>query len=133
MEINMSDRKWLPTLADLVDRLSILNVRSAVTGDNTKETKHERWQIQSDIYLYEDKMTAEDRVAMDGAYEEVYQINKEIWELKDKMAELMPTDEEYKDLLVKAHLVNSKKNIFKNQLLNLSGELNESTKRTIFK
>ena len=127
----MCGRLWLPTLAELIDRWTILDLKEQKLGKHPDITKEMELISQDINNNYE--FSLEDDIAAKNARKEIFEINKEIWELQDKMAELTPSDKEYRNCLVKAHLVNSRKNIFKNQLLNLSGELNESTKRAIFK
>ena len=106
----MSDRRWLPTLAELVDRHTILVLKLTYAKSNHNEIIVESAQVGYDIDLYKEKMQQKELTILENATFEIFDMNKKIWEIKDKMAKLEPTNEEYAILCVEAHLINSEKN-----------------------
>jgi hypothetical protein len=79
---NKESVKYLPTLSDLIDRLSILQFKEVFILENKKEHSEEIKDILKDIQLLIDesseKITAETIRAIVG----LSQLNTHIWQIK---------------------------------------------------
>lgn len=110
------DRKYLPTLSDLVDRLAIVQLKAVFIPERTKEYLAERALIEHDIdvILRGRKITASDVHAMLV----IMLANRFIWENESKAR---AGGNEQDKLLKLTHSINGVRNAAKNQLARLDG------------
>jgi len=113
----MSERKYLPTLAELIDRLSIVQLKAIFIPENKRAYDDERALIEHDIdAILEDEFNSYGRHL--GA-KEVHAImvimlaNKQIWESESKARE---GGDEQDHLLKFSHSINGVRNTAKNVL-----------------
>lgn len=109
-------RKYLPTLSDLVDRLSIVQLKAIFIPERAKEYAHERALIEHDIdlILKKKRVTASDVHAILV----IMLANRFIWENESKARN---GGDEQDKLLKLTHSINGVRNAAKNQLARLDG------------
>jgi len=120
------EREYLPTLADLIDTLSIDQIKE-IKLKNKQSYAFEMKKISHDI----DMLISQKQIRLSARLIRIIiviaQMNLFIWNNKDKMQE---DPKHYNDLLKLAHQLNGIRNRTKNLLLELSGELEPSKKKT---
>lgn len=119
-------REYLPTLADLIDALSIDQIKE-VKLENKQSYAFEMRKISHDIDILISQKKIKLSAKLIRMIIVIAQMNLFIWNNKDKMHE---DPNHYNDLLTLAHQLNGIRNRTKNLLLQLSGELDPSKKRT---
>ena len=111
--VPMTERKYLPTFSDLVDRMSIVMLKSIFIQEHHEEYVKERSTIEHDIDLLLDekdyKLTAADIRALMG----VMLANHFIWVNESKARE---GGSEQDKLLKLTHSINGCRNTAKNKL-----------------
>lgn len=109
-------RKYLPTLSDLVDRLSIVQLKAIFIPERAKEYARERALIEHDIdlILKRKRVNASDVHAMLV----IMLANRFIWENESKAR---AGGNEQDKLLKLTHSINGVRNAAKNQLARLDG------------
>lgn len=119
-------RKYLPTLADLIDVLSIDQIKE-IKLENKRSYDLEMKKISHDI----DVLISQKQIKLSAKLIRmiivIAQINLFIWNNKDKMQE---DPSHYNDLLKIAHQLNGIRNRMKNMILELSDDIEPSKKRT---
>lgn len=120
------ERKYLPALSDLIDALSINQVKE-IKLEKKQSYALEIKKISHDI----DMLISQKKIKLSARLIRmvivIAQINLFIWNNKDKMQE---DPKNYSDLLKVAHQLNGIRNRIKNLLLEISGEVEPSKKRT---
>ena len=111
-----TERKYLPTLSDLVDRLSIVQLKAVFIPERAKEYLAERALIEHDIdlILRGKRVNASDVHAMLV----IMLANRFIWENESKAR---AGGDEQDKLLKLTHSINGVRNAAKNQLARLDG------------
>lgn len=121
-----TERKYLPTLADLIDALSIDQIKEIIL-ENKQSYSSEMKKIAHDI----DVLISQKQIKLSARLIRmiivIAQINLFIWNNKDKMRD---DPDHYNDLLRLAHQLNGIRNRIKNLLLELADDLEPSNKRT---
>ena len=126
-------RRFLPTLSDLIDRLTITQIKIIKSGTSKNdELKKESIDLQHDIDMIIKEKNSNTNAELIKDSAAIAAINLEIWNTKDKMQENLENESEYLRLLKLAHQLNGYRNRIKNNVNERIGELNESTKRTNF-
>lgn len=121
-----TERKYLPTLADLVDALSIDQIKE-IKLENKQSYALEMKKISHDIDMLISKKQIKLSARLIRMIIVIAQINLFIWNNKDKMQE---DPKHYNDLLKMAHQLNGIRNRIKNLILELSDDVEPSKKRT---
>lgn len=120
------EREYLPTLADLIDALSVNQIKE-IKLENKQSYALLMKKISRDI----DTLISQKQIKLSARLIRmiivIAQINLFIWNNKDKMQE---DPKHYNDLLKLAHQLNGIRNRIKNLLLELSDEVEPSNKRT---
>lgn len=114
-------RKYLPTLSDLVDRLTIVQLKSVFIPEHTEAYVQERKDIEHDINLILDDLAAKGRRVTATEIHAIIVImlsNRFIWENESKARE---GGSEHDHLLKLTHSINGVRNTAKNQLANIDG------------
>jgi len=120
-------REYLPTLADLIDTLSIDQIKEIKIEKNKQSYVLEMKKISHDIDMLISQKEIKLSARLIRMIIVIAQVNLFIWHNKDKMLE---DSEHYNDLLKMAHQLNGVRNKIKNLLMDLSGESEFSKKRT---
>jgi hypothetical protein len=114
-------RKYLPTISDLVDRLSIVQLKAIFIGEHRDEYLDERKLIEHDIDLIlAERQGAGERVTASDIHAIIIIMltNRFIWENESKAR----SGENGQDALLKlTHSINGVRNAAKNQLARLDG------------
>ncbi len=122
-------RHFLPSFAELIDRLTVDQIKEVLLTNETKDIPKEISAICKDI----DIMINQNQIVLSARLIRIIiilaQLNVHIWSNKDRM-KLDP--ESYDDHLKLAHQLNGLRNQMKNLLLEESGERDESSERTNF-
>lgn len=114
-------RKYLPTLSDLVDRLTIVQLKSVFIPEHTEAYVQERKDIEHDINLILDELAAKGKRVTATEIHAIIVImlaNRFIWENESKARE---GGSEHDHLLKLTHSINGVRNTAKNQLANIDG------------
>jgi hypothetical protein len=121
-----NERKYLPTLADLIDALIIDQIKE-IKLENKESYAREMEKISHDIDLLVSQKQIQLSARLMRMIIALSQINVFIWNNKDTMQE---DPARYNELLTLAHQLNGIRNKIKNKLLEVSGEADPSKKRT---
>jgi hypothetical protein len=126
-----SERKINVPLAELVDRLSICQIKELVfNNDNYAPFMKD---LENDIDSILPNINIQSQANLIKYVITISISNWIVWFLKDKMASETPNGKSYiEDLKTAQDLNNCIKNFSKNKILELTGELNPATKRTTF-
>ena len=126
----MKKRKFLPPLAELIDRMTVTQIKLALLKNGKNDFANELKKLEHDI----DIIICENNVAVDSNIIRsaiiLAQINLHIWINKDKMQTNLENEPEYLRLLKFAHQLNGIRNKIKNSLLNREKIQNESQKKS---
>ena len=114
----MNKRKYLPTLSDLVDRMTIIQLKAIFIPEHSKEYVAERKLVEHDIDLIlkglKRRVTASDIHAIAV----IMLANRFIWESESKAR---AGGDQQDKLLKLTHSINGVRNTAKNQLGRLDG------------
>ena len=124
------NRKYKIPFSELVDRLTVDQIKLLKKMDDKKGSlKEEIKDVMYDI----DTIINDKKILLNSDIIRMIiilsQINLHIWNLKDKMSE---NKDDYDKNLKLAHQLNGIRNQIKNILLQITDELNQSSKRTNF-
>lgn len=121
-----TERKYLPTLADLIDALSINQIKE-IKLENKQSYALDMKKISHDINILISQKQIKLSAKLIRMIIVISQVNLFIWNNKDKMQE---DPKHYNDLLKLAHQLNGIRNRIKNLFLELSDEVEPSNKKT---
>lgn len=125
---NDQDRKYLPTLADLIDSLTINQIKEIKFHDKKIAYAKEIKKICHDIDLIIDGKKVKINSKLIRIIVLIAQLNLYIWENKDRMQKDIP--ENYLTLLKHAHQLNGIRNSMKNKISEEIGDKDPGKKRT---
>lgn len=126
------ERQFLPSLSELLDRLTVTQIKQALLGDKNKDFYNEINKLSNDIDIIIKKENIKLNSRIIRIIVLISQINLHIWKNKDLMQENLENNEEYLKLLKLAHQLNGIRNRMKNQLLEIEGSNDESQKKSNF-
>lgn len=126
---NQNERHFLPSFAELIDRLTVDQIKEVLLQNRSEEMSKEIQAICQDI----DIMIEQKQISISSRFIRIIvilaQMNVHIWNNKDKMKS---EPEKYNEHLKLAHQLNGLRNQMKNLLLEESGERDKSSERTNF-
>lgn len=126
----MSERQFLPPLAELIDRMTITQIKLALLRSGKKDFSTELKKLSHDI----DLIIQENNILINSSVIQsviiLAQMNLHIWYNKDQMQSNLDNEAEYLRLLKLAHQLNGLRNQVKNSLLDLEGIQDQSQKRS---
>jgi hypothetical protein len=132
MDSTSKSRQFLPPMSELIDRLTVTQIKENLLGDESGDYYEEITKLVNDL----DLIISEKKVPLSGqlirAIVMVSQINLHIWRNKDLMQENLENETEYLLYLKKAHQMNGVRNLLKNYLLELEGITDASQLRSNF-
>ena len=126
------ERQFLPSLSELIDRLTVTQIKQALLGDKKKDFYNEINKLSNDIDIIIKKENIKLNSRIIRIIVLISQINLHIWKNKDLMQENLENNEEYLKLLKLSHQLNGIRNRMKNQLLEIEGSNDESQKKSNF-
>ncbi|MEC8427449.1 MAG: hypothetical protein VXZ35_03430 [Pseudomonadota bacterium] len=112
-------RKYLPSFSDLVDRLTVDQIKSVLLDSNKEQVGEEIDAICHDIDLVLQQHPVELNADLVRKIIILAQMNLHIWHLKDEMAK---DESRYMEFLKLAHQLNGVRNQAKNALLQDAGD-----------
>ena len=132
MDSTSNSRQFLPPMSELIDRLTVTQIKENLLGDESGDFYTEIKKLINDI----DLIVSEKNVSLSGqlirAVVMISQINLHIWRNKELMQENLGNDTKYLLYLKKAHQMNGVRNLLKNYLLELEGISDSSQLRSNF-
>jgi len=132
MDSTSNSRQFLPPMSELIDRLTVTQIKQNLLRDNLGDFSAEISKLTSDINL----IINEKNIAASGelirAIVMMSQINLHIWRNKDLMQENLENEPTYLTYLKKAHQMNGVRNLLKNYILGLEGISDASQLRSNF-
>ena len=120
-------RKWLPTFAELIDRLSIHQLKEVFVPENKEKYRREMREMMDDL----DQIIKEGKIDISSdlikAIVVLAQINEHIWYNESKVRNGESQD---MSLLGLTHGLNGIRNRAMNYILELIGEIDRQDKKT---
>ena len=132
MNSSSESRQFLPPLSELIDRLTVTQVKLNLLDVNSEDFTAEVAKLVNDINLIVKEKKIEISGELVRAIVMISQINLHIWRNKDLMQENLENESEYLSYLKKAHQMNGVRNLLKNYILGLEGISDTSQLRSNF-
>lgn len=120
---------YLPTFADLIDQLTIDQIKEVLKPENKDSYAGEMKKIAHDIDMLIEEKQLKLSARMIRIIIALAQLNLHIWNRKDKMQQ---DSEHYSDLLKLSHQLNGLRNQMKNLILEEAGYKEASARKTNF-
>jgi len=121
------ERQYLPPLAELVDSLTVDQIKEVMIPQQKESFAQEMGKIAHDIDLIIEERDLKLSARLIRIIIAIAQMNLHIWYHKDKMQN---DSEKYMDLLKLAHQLNGVRNRMKNILLEEVGDKEKSARKT---
>jgi hypothetical protein len=126
-------RRFLPPLAELIDRLTVDQIKEVTFSVGREDIRDEMERVEHDI----DMLVAEKKIELDARLIRVVialaQLNLHIWNNKEVMEGLIDEPDRYLALLKLSHQLNGIRNQLKNHLLVIGGDKDAASLRSNFK
>ncbi|MHB8164930.1 MAG: hypothetical protein ACYDDV_11440 [Methanoregula sp.] len=122
-------RKYLPSLAELIDQLTVDQIKIVMYPVKKKQICEEIKRIEHDIDLIMKNNNIVISVEILRSVIILSQTNLHIWHKKDEMQE---KPDEYQDLLKLAHQLNGIRNQMKNSIMECTKNSDETGRKTNF-
>jgi hypothetical protein len=132
MSSTSGSRQFLPSLSELIDRLTVTQVKLNLLEGSSEDFSTEVTKLINDINLIVKEKKIEISGELIRAIVMISQINLHIWRNKDLMQENLENEPEYLSYLKKAHQMNGVRNLLKNYILGLEGISDVSQLRSNF-
>jgi len=121
------ERQYLPPLAELIDSLTINQIKEVMIPEQKESFAQEMEKITHDIDLIIEERNLKLSARLIRIIIAIAQMNLYIWHNKDKMQN---DPEQYMDLLKISHQLNGVRNQMKNILLEEVGDKEKSARKT---
>ncbi len=122
-------RQYLPPFAELIDSLTINQIKEVMLPENKESFAGEMKKIANDIDLIIEERDIKLSARMIRIIIAIAQMNLHIWHNKDNMQK---EPDKYLDLLKLSHQLNGVRNRMKNILLEEAGDREKSARKTNF-
>ena len=130
MSEHSNERVYHLPISELIDRLSILEIKLVLDVKNSGDYLHELSLLKNDIqFELESKKTQLD-VSLIQILISLGQMNLHIWYIKEKMKSQLDEPNGYASNMKLAHQLNGLRNQLKNSLLRLEGNSNNAKVRS---
>ena len=113
-------RKFFPGLGDLIDLMTVTQLRLARSGANFAADKQLHKDLKSDIAIVLQGLDI-DWSSLIERVVSISHLNAEIWDLKDRMSLVEDGTPMYAESLALAHQLNGYRNMIRNDLNKLQG------------
>lgn len=127
--MNKKERKFLLPLAELIDRLTIDQIKEVLIPEHKESFISEIDKLTHDIDIIIDEKDLKLSARFIRIVIVIAQMNLHIWYNKDQMQK---DSEKYSELLKLSHQLNGIKNQMKNLLLEETGDKEKSAERSNF-
>ena len=124
-----SERKFLPPLAELIDRLTVDQIKEVLLKGDKKSFADEMEKIAHDLDVIIEEKGLKLSARLIRIVIAIAQMNLHIWQNKDQMQK---DPEHYDELLKLSHQLNGIKNQMKNFLLEEAGDKEKALERSNF-
>jgi len=121
------ERQYLPPLAELIDSLTIYQIKEVTIPEQKESLAEEMGKIAHDIDLIIEERDLKLSARLIRIIIAIAQMNLHIWQNKDDMQN---DPDKYMDLLKLAHQLNGVRNRMKNILLEEVGDKDKSARKT---
>ena len=115
------EKKYHLPISELVDRLTILEIKLVLDSKNTADYLEELSMLKNDIEMELTLKSTIVTVELIQTLITLGQMNLHIWYIKDKMKDQIHMPNEYGENMKLAHQLNGIRNQLKNNLLQLEG------------
>lgn len=132
MKKDRANRLFLPPLSELIDRLTVTQIKSILIPEHEEDYNKEINILEHDIDLILQEGNVDLNAKLLRSIIIIAQMNLHIWHNKDKMQKNLNNDQEYLKLLKLAHQLNGYRNQVKNSLLVDEGIKDQSQIRSNF-
>ena len=130
MANNHEEKKYHLPISELIDRLTILQIKLVLNPAYTKEYLAELELLKNDINIELNKQTSKISMELIQILIALGQMNLHIWYTKDTMKKQIDKPEEYAANMKLAHQLNGLRNQLKNELLRLEGDTDTAKVRS---
>ena len=129
---NPTDRQFLPSFAELIDRMTVTQIKLSLIENGKEDFKDELRKISHDLnnIINASKIPLNSELIL--TFINLSQLNLHIWNNKDKMQENLDNQDIYLQLLKVSHQLNGFRNQLKNKLLEVEGITDKSQLRSNF-
>jgi hypothetical protein len=124
------EKKYHLPISELIDRLTILQIKLVLNSDNTTEYLTELKLLKNDINIELNKKPTIISMEIIQILIALGQMNLHIWYIKNMMKVQVNQPAEYAASMKLAHQLNGLRNQLKNELLALEGETNTAKVRS---
>ena len=130
----MENRQYLPSFAELVDMLTIDQIKEVKLPELRENLRKEISELSHDINLIIEERNIHLTIRIVRIIVYLGQVNLQIWENKDKMTIALNfcNEQGYLEYLKKAHQLNGIRNQLKNTLMDEVGDKESSGRKTNF-
>jgi hypothetical protein len=129
---NPTSRQFLPTFAELLDRMTVTQIKLSLIENGKEDFKDELRKISHDLNNIIEAKSISLNSDLILIFINLAQLNLHIWNNKDKMQENLDNQETYLQLLKISHQLNGFRNQLKNKLLAVEGITDKSQLRSNF-
>ena len=129
---NPTSRQFLPTFAELLDRMTVTQIKLSLIENGKEDFKDELRKISHDLNNIIEAKNIPLNSDLILTVINLAQLNLHIWNNKDKMQENLDNQETYLQLLKISHQLNGFRNQLKNKLLAVEGITDKSQLRSNF-
>lgn len=128
--MSTGDKKYHLPISELIDRLSIIQIKLVLNSDNTADYLEELMLLKNDITIELNKKPSQVTIDLVQILIALGQMNLHIWYIKNMMKDQVNQPQEYAANMKLAHQLNGLRNQLKNELLALEGETNTAKVRS---
>ncbi len=132
MPSNQSPREFTLPLSELIDRLTVTQIKMNTVAGQVDDYKNEIQKLLNDIDVIIKEKNLELTAVLVHQVVALAQINLHIWRNKDLMQENLNEEDKYLNFLKIAHQMNGIRNQLKNEMLGFEGIEDESQRRSNF-
>jgi hypothetical protein len=129
---NSASRQFLPTFAELIDRMTVTQIKLSLIENGKEDFRDELRKISHDLnnIINANEIPLNSELIL--TFINLSQLNLHIWNNKDKMQENLDNQDIYLQLLKVSHQLNGFRNQLKNKLLEVEGITDKSQLRSNF-
>ena len=132
MEIPNKSRQFLPPLSEIIDRMTVTQIKLNLLEDGKADFQSELQRLSNDIDMILDEKNIPASSELIYSIVMLSQLNLHIWQNKDEMQLNLENEPIYLSLLKRAHQLNGFRNQIKNRILLLEGIKDASQIRSNF-
>lgn len=132
MENSGKSRQFLPPMSELIDRMTVTQIKLNLIENGKADFESELRRITNDIDIILSEKNIPSSAELIHLIITLSQLNLYIWQNKDEMQLNLENESKYLELLKKSHQLNGFRNQIKNRILHLEGIVDASQTRSNF-